>query len=282
MTTRLLVGDDVLVALQDIRAVLRRIEDVLTVSPDESLLFSYPRSGGLRATPAGTVSVNLRTGRVERADGSEQLSSSLATYNKDYARSAFMFFDSDVDIEILRKGQSSGQLRVHQNSLLSLSAILLDGLRITADYPYNMQLFFSTLPTPPGELREPVSFQERYGEVTTTNWFTPVKMGPTGGGVLRDAYLKGEIFVGYIGDKVLAVNNGGSNNTDLNLQLLLIDGKTWVDDPVTGSSLTLASGNAALIESGLPCKFFRLRVRSSTAGSPTSLTVQYLGSTGIR
>lgn len=248
----------------------------------KDLLISYPRGGNLRAVPAGATRLELLTGKVIRPDGTEQMSSSLSGHGQKLARSISVQVDTDLDLEILTGGQSSGKVRVAQCCPLKLPSFALDTLVLSSDYPYNLQMAVGSNPGVLFEAAAPVAFQERFGEVTTTNYMTPLPVGPTRGGALAANYLKNEIYVGRVGTKVLTVNNSGSNSVDLNLRLLLIDGKTWADDPVTGASLTLGSGNTALLETGIPCQFLQLRVRSTTSGQHSTVEYQYLGITLLR
>ena len=284
---RLLVGSPEEVAraqatlLDYIYKRLDELAAVLLCEPEKSGVLVYPNTGGLRATPAGVTYIDLRKGQAARPDATtERLSGSLNDLKLPRMRSAVLFFDTDVDIEVLLGGKTSGKFCVDQCAYFPLYSFPMDAVRVISNtYPYNMKLRFSTLPSPPVVPRPTASFQERYGSGTTTDSFTAVPLGPTWGGVLTSTYLVDSIYTAYIGVKMFTLTNTGDYNLNFNLQLLSIDGKTWVDDPVTGSSTTLASGNSALIETGIPAKFFRLRVRSATAGQATTFELQYWGST---
>lgn len=266
--------------LNKIGGRLDALAKVLLCDPAESAVIVYPATGGLRAVPAGITNINLKAGSVIRPDATERLSGSLQDLALPLVRSATLFFDTDVDIEVLLGGRTSGMFSIDQCAYFPLHAFPMDGIRISSPtYPYNMKARFSTLPTPPVTPRPPTSFQERYGSGTTTNSFTAIPVGPTLGGVLASDYLVNSIYTAYMGVKVLTLTNTGDYSLDFNLQLLSIDGKTWVDDPVTGASTSLGSGNSALIETGIPAKFIRLRVKSTTDDQAATFAFQYWGST---
>jgi len=284
---KLLVGSPEKVALAQatlLDQIYKRLDElaaVLLCEPEKSGVLVYPTTGGLRATPAGITYIDLRNGQAVRPDATmERLSGSLNDLKLPRMRSATLFFDTDVDIEVLLGGKTSGKFCVDQCAHFPLYSFPMDAIRVISNtYPYNMKLRFSTLPNPPVFPRPPASFQERYGSGTTTDSFTAVSLGPTMGGVLADAYLVASIYTAYMGVKIFTLTNTGDYSLDFNVQLLSIDGKTWVDDPVSGASTALSSGNSALIETGIPAKFFRLRVRSSSAGSATTFELQYWGIT---
>lgn len=267
--------------LSQITAKVDHLANVLLCTPEESAVLVYPTTGGLRAVPAGITHIYLDRGDVIRPDTTtERLSGSLNDLALPHMRSATLFFDTDVDIEVLLGGKTSGKFSIDQCAYFPLHAFPMDTVRVSSPtYPYNMKARFSTLPQPPVTPIPPANFQERYGSGTTTDSFIAVPVGPTLGGVLASTYLVASIYTAYIGVKIFTLSNTGDYSLDFNIQLLSIDGKTWVDDPVTGASTTLASGNSALIETGIPAKFYRLRVKSTNTGQATTFELQYWGST---
>ena len=268
--------------LIQINAHLETIEDTLLVKPAKALILSYPTAGGRRAIPNGDSRIDLMLGAVVRPDGSERLSANLKTRNLPYARSGLLWVDSDVDVEAMYEGQSMGKFGVDQCSWFPFQGFAFTELKLTSSYSFNMKARFSVLPVPQPVPQIPTGFQERYGAVATSNSFTAIPFGPTLGGALGTAYLQSDIYCALMGIKVLSIYNAGAQSADLNLQLLLSAGRTWADDPATGASLTLASGNIALIETGIPTQYIRLRTRSSMAGSATTIQASYRAVTAVR
>lgn len=264
-----------------IECYLKQLVDFLTFTNEASLLLTYPVAGGLRAVPAGTTVVSLTRGAVQRPDLSELMIGKLDSKLL-FAKSAALFADSDIDVELLGGGGSSGKLHIAQCTPTNLRGAVFDEMRLSADYPYDLKLVCSTIPVNPIEEHPQVSSQKRYGAATSANIFTAVPFGPTGGGALAAAYLKAVIFTGNIGTKVFAIRNSGSNSVDLNIRFLLVEGQTWMDDPVTSASLTLAAGDTAALETSVPCQFIQLRIKSTTANSHSTITAQYFGHTVLR
>lgn len=284
MVTRAVEITEEVKLLRGIQSKLDAIAAIILCDPSLSGVSVYPTTGGLRAVPAGTTLIDLKKGDAKRPDvTTERLSHSLDGLQLPYFRSALLFFDTDVDLEVLLGGKTSGKFSIDQCAYFPLYSFPMDALRITSlTHPFNMKLRLSSLPSPPVIPRAVASFQERYGDGRTTDAFTAVPVGPTWGGVLSSRYLVDTIYTAYMGVKIFTLSNTGSAALDFNVQLLSIDGKTWVDDPVSGASTSLASGDSALIETGIPAKFFRMRVRSTGAGSPTTYELQYWGITGER
>ena len=268
--------------LDEIGQKLGILVDRTLATPDTSLIVVYPVQGGLRAVPAGTTTIDLLRGQVTRPDGAENTSVPLDSYVLPYVSSATLFFDTDVDVELRVGGKTSGRLSVDQCAYFPILSLPMDEMVINSDYPYNMKARFSHLATPPVNPRPATAFQERYSDGTTTNSWVAAGFAPTKGGVLADAYRVNNIYVGSMGIKVFIVTNNGANSLDLNVQNLIYESGTWIDNPATGVSVTLGSGNSALVETGVPCQYIRLRVKSTTANLPTTFAIQYWAFTSTR
>ena len=268
--------------LLQINTHLESIEDALLVKPAKALILSYPRAGGRRAVPNGVTTIDLMLGQATRPDATEAVSSALKIRNLPYARAGLLWVDSDVNVEALYEGQSMGVFGVDQCSWFPLQGFAFTQLKLSSDYSFNMKARFSALPVPQPVPQVPTGFQERYGAATTTDTLTAVPFGPTLGGALTTAYLQNDIYCPLMGIKVFSIYNAGAASADLNLQLLLKASGTWADDPSTGATLTLASGNIALIETGVPAQYIRLRTRSTTAGQATTIQASYMAFTAVR
>lgn len=263
---------------------IRQLNTALSVSPDTFLTLNYPIKGGRRAMPPGRTVFDFKEGTVLRPDATtEHLTASLKSIGLDEARSGFLWFDSDVDVVVKLSGANRGQFLIEQCNLIHLQFMPMDSIDvISANFPYNMYTLFSTANQVPKLVNGIVGHQERWGEITTVDAFTDILFGPTEGGELESKYRRANIPVGNLGAKVFLVHNTGSNDADINLQLIHNINKRWVNAIPTGASLTIPSGDNARIETGTPCGLVRLRARSSTAGSHTTLEAQYRGFSGVR
>tara|TARA_Y100000310_G_scaffold325565_2_gene389222 strand:+ start:58 stop:1251 length:1194 start_codon:yes stop_codon:yes gene_type:complete len=148
---------------------------------------------------------------------------------------------------------------------------------------------------------------ERYGEITLTktedadaadDFGITLKVVAANNGNRLDesTYGTNHVRVADYGSSALIVHNAdGADSVDVNLQGLLsfqttIGGagsqgmadQAWVDDPSTGSSSTIANGNAGLILVPRQYEFIRLRTRvnlASAADATAAIRVQALAHT---
>ena len=264
------------------RSQLLDYPDSLINPADIVAIISYPANGGRRAVPPGKTIVNLKTGIVERPDAQENLAASLNSLKFEYAQSCFLWVDSDIDIEVKNRSETRGRFVLSQCNPTILQYFPMDKIEINAALPFNIYALFSTARQSPQIVNGITSHQERYGTITTTNPWVNIPLGPTEGGELAAAYKKDYLQVNGIGSKVFLVHNTGANGADVNLQLQHLSGKLWVNSAITGASLNIPTGDNARIEDGTFTGFARLRTRSTVAGSPTTLEIQYRGFTGVR
>lgn len=251
-------------------------------SLSDILIISYPANGGKRAIPNGRTVLDLKRGVVERPDGLEYMSSALETLGYDSVGACFMWVDSDIDIEPKYRGASRGRFVLSQCNPTIFQSFPIDKIELNSGLPFNIYALFSSAGLVPQLVHGITGQQERYGEITTVDTWQNVTLGPTEGGELASAYRKSNIQVNGLGAKVFLVHNTGANDAEVNLQLLHITGKRWVNSVTTGSALNIPNGDNARIEDGTFTGFVRLRARSRTAGSHSSLECQYRGFSGIR
>ena len=240
------------------------------------LILAYPRTGTKRAIPAGITRFDFPTGSVIRPDANEYLSASISEI-----RSAFLWLDINAAVEGIYKGRSTGRLFAEQGACLHLHSLYAEQIVVHALYPLEIYAMFSSEIMSP-EVARSSFYTERFAAATTIDSFAEVLFIPQAGGALASAWGNSTLVTGAVGSRVFIVSNTGSAAAHINLQLLGIDGKTWIDSSVTGAFVNLNSGDSARIEDGTHSGFMRMRVRSASAGSPTTLEVQYNGYTGLR
>lgn len=267
------------------------------------LVTAYPAAGGLRAVPAGITTLDLRNGTVERPDGTaENLSASLGQGPRlqlpipipffppagvpdgdKLALSGYIYVDSQADAEVFVGDTVSGRFTMEQAGDFRIANLPYEMVRLYASHPYDLKFLGSTLAQPPILPTEGLGSQLRSADsYITTNSFQVVPLTPTGGGDLDAAYHNGTLFVGGLGSKIWLVENTGDNSVDLNIQIQHFTGRGWADSVATGASYLLANGNIANIEIGEHVSYMRLRARSNSANSASTIRVSYRGVTAVR
>ena len=79
--------------------ILKGIRDALKEPPTFEI--TYPPEGGTKTITAGTTEINLYTGEVFLADGTEEkVSQSLRSYGVEYARSIFIETTTQIVLQL--------------------------------------------------------------------------------------------------------------------------------------------------------------------------------------
>lgn len=159
--------------------------------------------------------------------------------------------------------------------------------------PFNVFFIFSSSGEP--VLLAPLGYhQERWGAPTVTKTavagtadsFTAIKMGSSDGTNQPDPEVQGvnTIHTGAIGQKVFIVDNNvtGSGVLNVNIQGLIVSGKTFVDDDSTGATVSLAATEIGRFKLSTKYHVVRIRLRADAAVVATTSwapTIQYQGYT---
>mgnify|MGYP001610018470 CR=1 FL=1 len=276
--TEALTEAELIEAVKSLQTDVRSIKELLEAQsiPRNIPISVYPSDGNTRALPAGPTRMNLVEGLVIRPDGlTERMSNSLKTLGVSEFRSGAFHADCFLDIEPKWHGQIMGKFRSHESTLLALRGVPMDEVIVTPGFPVEFHAIFSTSEQVAIQIELVTWPVERYGEITTTDIFENVRLGPEAGGALPSAFRAGVVHAQHSGVKVFFVHNTGSNDANVNLQLRHVVNRGWVNSAVTGASLNIPAGDNAIIEEGLFSSVFRFRARSNVAGSPTTVEVQY-------
>ncbi|GEM_PF-7008049 len=157
--------------------------------------------------------------------------------------------------------------------------------------PYNIFMIFSSFGQP--LLLAPLGYhQERWASPTvlkaaaaaTADAFTAIKFGSSDGPNQPDPEKQGQpsLHTGPVGQKVFIIDNSMSSADVLNVNIrgLIVSGKTYANDPVTGASLSLAAGDIGRFVLNTKYHILQVRLRADAAvalGTTWGPTVQYLG-----
>ena len=88
--------------LADIRSLLKKERE----EKEKVYEIIYPPEGGAKTITAGTTEINLYTGEVFLADGSEEkVSQSLRSYGVEYARSLFIYTNKAIVVQLDDRGK---------------------------------------------------------------------------------------------------------------------------------------------------------------------------------
>jgi len=255
----------------------------------EQQFIAFPDTGRKVSIPSGRLNIDLVNGlAIHPALTPFNLSGDLARLGADTARSAYIFADSPVTIELLMsENRRVPRLLVEQFAQGRLLDTPFRALAINSDVGYNLMAIFGTAAEAQFVDVGPQGYQIRIARAITTRTFNRIRWIPIDvdkfdgnnteslGGPF--SFTLGDTFIRApkTANKVFLVHNVGLNDAVVRIRGRHMRNAREVTD-LTGE-VTVTSRNNNLIQTDISYGEVTMEVRDDTAGSSTIIEVQYLG-----
>jgi len=274
--------------------------------PDDHLLqhLLLPKDGGLEPFPAGTSSIDLRSGTVQKGSNGPQIIIEAEPTVRENIRSAVFFADAIVD---LQASPGLGLLTLFPGVIVQEPARYHQQITLTSNAPFLFLASFGTSalvgkasPVTTGQLRISTTALTKVAAAAAADSLAAILFVPQYGTKTLTQATYGVNFINSVtvGQKLFFVRNLGPGAVDvqifgaLNLvNVLTLDAlgaaNGYMADTDTGATPTnIASGDAAVMETGIPWGVIQLHARVATAeaaGQTATILVEYYGAIpGVR
>jgi len=251
-------------------------------------LAGYPASGGRQVSSAGGILIDLTDNSSQGPGIARQRlfpPYPIATDITGIFNSILIIADDDVMVTFV---PGWGKVNLDSCGMYELPVRGVQSMHVHGDRPFVFSAIFNAQ-NAPVRISAVTHHQERWGSQTITKTnaagvaddYTYIDFASSDATTQMNPATYGlpVIHTGAIGQKDFIVT-AASNNVDVVVECLIVEGKTYANSAATGSGTPLTAGDTLSIQLDNYCHLVRVGVRvqaAAAAAQSSAVTVQYRG-----